>query len=135
MAKTNNPKVGTIECPHCDQTRSVHVTAKGTYRGFLYSRCPSCPVKKFDAPRDDVRQALLRQNATFDAGFEHLANPIEQPDTKHDEPETPLNVQGSAVYEPEKPNPETLTPKPNRSRVGMVAALAGISFIIIGALA
>ncbi len=127
MAKVNNPRVGTMECPHCDQKRSVHVTSKGAYKGYLYSRCPSCPVKKVDQSRDDVSQTLMRQNTAFDAGFESLAT--EKPEPKKKEPtETPLNSRGSEVLDPEKPQ----TTKPNRSGLALVAGAVGLTLIILG---
>lgn len=131
MATKNNPKVGLIDCPHCDEKRSIHVTQQGAYKGFLYTRCPSCPVKKIDQSRDEETQRIWRRDAVFDEGFEHLRDMPEKatqkPRIDEQKPQTPQPARDS--------EPKPASKEKNGLPIGgLLAAFGGLSLIIFGAM-
>lgn len=136
MAKRNNPPVGTMQCVHCEGTRSVHMYESGRNAGKFYTRCPSCPETshKFISRLGVAEQALVRQKTTFKPGFEQLAETV-TPTL------TPEPLESSRVEEKSEPQkPQTDDPKPQapptpKGKGGlMVMAVVGLFITAIGAM-
>lgn len=143
MAVKNRPTIGTVHCWVCDGTRSVHMYEKGSSKGKLYSRCPSCPESKdkFISRLSVAEQTLLRSKTTFKPEFTHLAAVQEQVPAPKPEPvtrEPQENQEVRANLEPENRPASDPLPDPTPTRKGgglWVAGFVGIILITIGAVA
>ena len=133
MAKIDREAIGTMPCSHCGGVRSIHETGKGTRKGMLYTRCPTCTERKHKCIQkvDSVYQAEIRANATWREGFERYGEPLE-PVAPVGEPQEPQKKPKVAANADPETDPK---PTPNRSGLGaLMAGAAGLSLILFGVL-
>ena len=136
MAKVEREVIGTMPCEHCGGVRTVHETGKGARKGYLYTRCPSCPETKHKCIQklDSAYQAEIKSKATWREGFERYGEPLTPPEPKPENPETPEKIKGSEPLPPPETPKAGAGSKPNRSGLPIVAALTGFLLLIAGAM-
>jgi len=132
MALQNNPVLGSIQCPTCNQSATVHKTTRGKGR-FLYSRCMECGPDQRTGKA--VQRRLWEQTDWRDGMKPESAPPnLELDDWKpgrpppgaeaKPQPEQPKKAQPEAEKpQPEQAKPEAKTKRKNRLLPGLIGLL------------
>ena len=143
MAKVNRGVIGTMHCVYCGGLRTVHETAKGPRKGYLYTRCISCTETRFKCIQkgDTQTQADIQSQTKFREGFELDNVPIESriiehaPQKTYNTPNTSVNTGGSSGLTPQNETPKQTGSRPIRSGFLIATGLIGTVLLIAGAIA
>lgn len=116
MATQNRPVVGTLHCSLCNETASIHQTARGKNK-LLYKRCAcGCDQRTGAAIQKKWAQEMQPRE-----GFEHLkqaVEPAQEPeDNQQHEP---------AATEQEPADNQQHEPAKKRGGVGLLPLFGGV---------
>ncbi|MFQ3291573.1 MAG: hypothetical protein ACI882_002288 [Reinekea sp.] len=142
MAKVNRGVIGTMHCVFCGGLRTVHETAKGPRKGYLYTRCISCTETRFKCIQkaDPQSQADIRNQTDFRDSFELDNGPAKplinepKPQETLNTPKTSVNSRGSSKSAPQNETPIRSGSRPIRSGLIIVTGFIGTLLLITGAI-